>query len=78
MSRNILEEGFEFVIYIIQSYGWYFVALSLAIYFGWPQIIAFRNARSLASANDPKRRKVLDAERLAIRLRQQKALDHSE
>lgn len=78
MARNVLEEGFELVIRWIQSYGWVCVGVSLALYFSWPQIQAYRKAWSLASANAPERRKVLDAERLAIRLKQQKALDHVE
>lgn len=76
MSRNVLEEGFEFVILTIQRYGWYVVAMVIILYFSWPQITAFRKARSLQEANDPKRRSVLDAQRMRVRLQQQKALDH--
>jgi hypothetical protein len=76
MSRNVLEEGFDVVITFIQNYAWYAIAIALILYFNWPRIVEFQKARSLAEANDPQRRSVLDAQRMRVRLEQQKALDH--
>lgn len=75
MPSNILEEGFSFVVECIQRYGWYAVFTAIGLYFSWPQIQAFRNARSLADANNPQRRSILEAQRLRVRLQQQKALE---
>jgi hypothetical protein len=76
MPRNVLEEGFDVMISFIQAYAWYAIAVALILYFNWSRITEFRKARSLAEANDPQRRSALDAQRLRIRLEQQKALDH--
>jgi hypothetical protein len=44
------------------------------LYFSWPKIEEFRRQRSLAEANDPRRKAILDAERIRIRQRQQTKL----
>jgi hypothetical protein len=74
MSPNVLEEGFEFVLKIIQQFGWYVVFGIILLYFSWPKIEEFRRQRSLAEANDPRRKAILDAERIRIRQRQQTKL----
>lgn len=78
MSRNVLEDAYNYVIELIQNYGWYIVGTILLLYFNWHRIVAFQKARSLAAANDPQRKAALDAERLRIRLKQQKSLDHTD
>lgn len=78
MSRNVLEEGFSLILSYVQQYGWFAVAGVIILYFSWPSIKEFQKARSLADANDPRRRAVLDAQRLRVRLQQQKALDHTD
>lgn len=75
MPSNILEEGFAFVVECIQKYGWYAVFTAIGLYFSWPQIQAYRNALSLADANNPQRRSILEAQRLRVRLQQQKSLE---
>lgn len=76
MARNVLEEWFGLAVAAVKAYGWYAVAAAIVLYFSWPRITAFRKDLSLREANDPTRRKVLDAQRMKVRLQQQKALDH--
>lgn len=78
MPSNILEEGFAFALECVQKYGWFAVFTAIGLYFSWPQIKAYQQARSLADANNPQRRAVLDAQRLRVRLQQQKALEEED
>ena len=75
MATNVLEDAWLIIIDFIQRFGWFAVFTVIALYFSWPQIEAYRKARSLADANNPQRRAVLDAQRLRVRLQQQKALE---
>jgi len=57
--------------YFFSTYGWPILLTLLALYLGRDHIRKFLNARSLASANDPTRRKILDEEKKKARMRQQ-------
>ena len=52
-------------------YGWHIVFCLLALYFSWPYIDKFMKHRSLAQANNPTRKKILDEERKRVRMYQQ-------
>jgi hypothetical protein len=54
----------------IEEYGWYIVFTAIAYYFSLPYLDNWARERSLASANDPERRRILDAERNRVRARQ--------
>ena len=53
-----------------QSFGWYIVFAASLWYFMQPQLQELAAARSLAEANDPARRAVLDAELKRVRAKQ--------
>ena len=74
MARNVLEEAYLQGISLIQKYGWFVVIGAIILYFSWPYIEEFQRKRSLAEANNPQRRAVLDAQRLRVRLSQQQSL----
>ena len=53
------------------SYGWHMVFFLIIFYFSRPYLDKFMKQRSLAQANDPRRRQILDEERKRIRMYQQ-------
>lgn len=71
---NIIEEYYLIFISYIHKYGWYVVAALIVYYFSRPNIKKFQEEMSLRSANDPKRRSVLDEQRNKIREKQQREL----
>jgi hypothetical protein len=74
MSRNVIEEAREQIVLFLHRFGWYIVLAGLVIVFSQPYLKTLREKQSLAAANDPLRRKVLDNQRLRVRLAQQKAV----
>ena len=78
MGVNVIEDIFQEVLKMVETYGWFVVITAAVLYFSWPQIKAFQARKSLAEANDPRRKAVLDAQRLRVRLNQQKSLNGEE
>ena len=70
----------DYVLYakgFVQKFGWPVVFTLVALYWAWPQIVAFQKQRALASANAPERRRVLDEARARVREQQQRELANS-
>ena len=61
---NIIKQFFA-------SYGWRIVFCLIIFYYSRPYLDKFMKQRSLAQANDPKRKQILDEERKRIRMYQQ-------
>lgn len=72
---NILEEYYGYITSLIQKFGWYVLFGAILLYFSKDKIRAFQAEMSLRSANDPKRRSVLDEQRKKIREKQQKMME---
>lgn len=69
---HIIDEIVHLSRKFLAAYGWYLVFALLIYYFSQPYIAKLREQISLAQANDPQRRAVLDRQRQAIRVKQQK------
>ena len=74
-ENNILEEGYNYVLFFIQSYGWYLIGLGIFFYFARPFINEKLKQYSLEQANNPYRRSILDEDRKKVRMAQQRALN---
>ena len=71
-SVSIIDDVFQQIILFFQTYGWYIVFSFLAfVWFAKPVLTEFYRKVSLAQANNPKRRSVLDEERRRVRVHQQ-------
>ena len=71
-SISIIDDLFEQLIHFFQTYGWYFVFSFLAfVWYAKPLLTELFRKISLAQANNPKRRSVLDEERRRVRVHQQ-------
>lgn len=55
----------------LERWGWWLVFSLIAMYMARPYVDRWMNERSLAHANDPRRRQLLDEERRRIRVHQQ-------
>ena len=72
MSVSIIDDVFQQMIHFFQTYGWYIVFSFLAfVWFAKPMLMEFSQKLSLAQANNPKRKSVLDEERRRVRVHQQ-------
>lgn len=67
---TIVDEILAKVLDFFQSFGWYMVFAAALWYFMQPQLQEMARARSLAEANDPARRAVLDVELKRVRAKQ--------
>mmetsp|Transcript_31583 Transcript_31583/g.43340 ORF Transcript_31583/g.43340 Transcript_31583/m.43340 type:complete len:83 (+) Transcript_31583:2-250(+) len=74
-ENNILEEGYSYILFFIQSYGWYLIGLGILYYFSKPYINERLRKYSLDQANNPYRRSILDEDRKKVRMAQQRALN---
>lgn len=54
----------------VENYGWPTVISIVALYYASPTIAKYFQSRSLAEANDPKRKKILTADMKKARVRQ--------
>ena len=77
-TPNILHELFQHAVQFLQRWGWGIVTL-LVVWLNvrssvYSRVAAWRNTRSLAQANKPERRAVLDRQRDEIRNKQQQQL----
>lgn len=61
----------SFIANFFASYGWSIVFVLIAMYFSWPYVNILMKKRSLAQANNPARKKILDEERKRVRMYQQ-------
>lgn len=67
---TVVDEAVVMLVELVQQWGWYVVFVVVALYFLQPTLEKWRQQRSLASANDPQRMQMLDAERDRARARQ--------
>ena len=74
MAANIIEDSYKYLIILVQKFGWYIVAISIALYFLNPIIKSKLRELSLRQANDPYRKAILDEDRKRARKLQQKEL----
>mmetsp|Transcript_30117 Transcript_30117/g.50371 ORF Transcript_30117/g.50371 Transcript_30117/m.50371 type:complete len:92 (+) Transcript_30117:83-358(+) len=72
---NLIEEVYFNLTTFVQTYGWYFVFAALAIYISQPYLNKLHQERVLATANEPRRKAALDAQRLRVRLAQQRLVN---
>ena len=71
-SVSIIDDIFQQFVRFFQTYGWYFVFSFLAfVWFAKPVLDEFYRKVSLAQANYPQRKSVLDEERRRVRVHQQ-------
>jgi F0F1-type ATP synthase membrane subunit b/b' len=68
---SVIDSLFIRIQLYFEKYGWPFVFCAIILYVLRPRINNYLRERSLAVANDPKRRKVLDTEVRKIRVHQQ-------
>jgi hypothetical protein len=77
-TPNVLIELYQLLVQFLQRWGWGLVALAILWYnvrnTVHARLAAWRNTRSLAQANRPDRRSVLDRQCEEIRNKQQQQL----
>ena len=72
MNLNEIIEGYVIEVQsFFAKYGWPIVFCLLSLYMAWPILETIMKKRSLAQANNPHRRKILDEERKRVRMYQQ-------
>ena len=70
-SLSLIDEFIVALQGYLESYGWQVVFCALVLYLMRDYVRKGLDARSLAIANDPKRRKVLDSDLRRVRVKQQ-------
>ena len=73
-GSSAIDEFVGYVQLFFELHGWKIVFCFFALYMGQNYIRDALKARSLAIANDPERRRVLDSDRRRVRLHQQRNL----
>ena len=68
---TIIDDILKFAQQWLERWGWWLVFSLIALYLARPHLDQLMKERSLAHANDPRRRELLDEERRRVRVHQQ-------
>jgi hypothetical protein len=73
-AANVIEDTYHYLISLVQKFGWFIVAIAIAVYFSYPFIQKKMRELAIHRANDPYRRAILDEDRKKVRKIQQQEL----
>ena len=73
-AANVIEDTYHYLISLVQKFGWFIVAIAIAVNFSYPFIQSKMRELAIRRANDPYRRAILDEDRKKVRKIQQQEL----